>query len=167
MTRIISIEGNIGSGKSTLVESLRKNNAGNEKILFLQEPLDIWNTVKDKDGNTMLVKFYENTKKYSFAFQMMAYISRLSLIKNAIKENYDIIVVERSMFTDKMVFAKMLYDDGNIEEVEYQIYNMWFNDFIQDLPDIDVIYVKTDPAIASDRVKKRGRRVNLFQLSIL
>lgn len=167
MTKIISIEGNIGSGKSTLVEALRKNNVDNDKVLFLQEPVDIWNTIKDTEGNTMLVKFYGNTKKYSFAFQMMAYISRLSLIKKALKEDYEIIVVERSMFTDKMVFAKMLYDDGNIEDVEYQIYNMWFHNFIQDLPDIEVVYVKTDPTVAETRVKKRGREGETIPLQYL
>ena len=67
-TKIISIEGNIGSGKSTLVEELRKKFGNNEKVCFLQEPVDIWNTIKDKDGNTMIAKFYADTKKYSFAF---------------------------------------------------------------------------------------------------
>ena len=44
--KIISIEGNIGSGKSTLVEELRKKFGNNEKVCFLQEPVDIWNTIK-------------------------------------------------------------------------------------------------------------------------
>ena len=156
-TKIISIEGNIGSGKSTLVEALRQKFEGIRNVCFLQEPVDIWNTIKDKGGNTMLTKFYADPKKYSFAFQMMAYISRLSLLKKALSKDYDIIVVERSMYTDKMVFAKMLYDDGNIEEVEYQIYNKWFDEFINDLPPIDIIYVSTTPNVAKERVDKRAR----------
>lgn len=166
-TKLISIEGNIGSGKSTLVENLRQEYSSCKNICFLQEPVDIWNTIKDNEGNTMLAKFYGNTKKYSFAFQMMAYISRLSLLKNALKENYDIIVVERSMFTDKMVFAKMLYDDGNIEDVEYQIYNKWFDDFITELPEIQIIYVKTEPNVALERVKKRSRDGETIPLEYL
>ena len=165
--KIISIEGNIGSGKSTLVEELRKKFGNNEKVCFLQEPVDIWNTIKDKEGNTMITKFYADTKKYSFAFQMMAYISRLSLLREAINKHYDIIVVERSMFTDKMVFAKMLYDDGNIEEVEYQIYNKWFEEFITELPPIDIIYVNTAPETAFSRVKKRGREGETIPLEYL
>ena len=156
-TKIVSIEGNIGSGKSTLVAALQNRFKEAKNVCFLQEPVDIWNTIQDKDGNTMLAKFYKDTKKYSFAFQMMAYISRLSLLKKSLSKDYDIIVVERSMYTDKMVFAKMLYDDGNIEEVEYQIYNTWFNEFIHDLPPIDIIYVSTTPIVAKERVDKRAR----------
>jgi len=165
--KIISIEGNIGSGKSTLVEALRTNFANNKNICFLQEPVDIWNTIKDKKGNTMLSKFYGDTTKYAFAFQMMAYISRLSMLKEALKKNYEVIVVERSMFTDKMVFAKMLYDDGIIEEVEFQIYNKWFDEFINDLPTINIIYVKTTPDIAAARVKKRSREGEIIPLEYL
>ena len=156
-TKIISIEGNIGSGKSTLVEALRTNFANNKNICFLQEPVDIWNTIKDKKGNTMLSKFYGDTTKYAFAFQMMAYISRLSMLKEALKKNYEVIVVERSMFTDKMVFAKMLYDDGLIEHDEYQIYNKWFDEFIDDNKLTGIIYVKAEPSVCNDRVKIRAR----------
>ena len=166
-TKIISIEGNIGSGKSTLVEELRQSYDGYTNICFLQEPVNIWDTIKDTDGTTMLAKFYSNTKKYSFAFQMMAYISRLSLLKQALSENYDVIVVERSMYTDKMVFAKMLYDDKNIEDVEYQIYNKWFMEFISDIPSIFNIYVKTSPEVAESRVKKRGRQGEVIPLDYL
>lgn len=165
--KIVSIEGNIGSGKSTLVDRLQKYFAGSERVCFLQEPVDIWNTIQDKEGNTMITKFYSDTKKYSFAFQMMAYISRLSMLREAIKKDYNVIVVERSMFTDKMVFAKMLYDDGKIEEVEYQIYNKWFDEFIQDLPPIDIVYVKTSPSVALERVEKRAREGESIPLAYL
>ena len=155
--KIISIEGNIGSGKSTLVEELRKKFGNNKKVCFLQEPVDIWNTIKDKDGNTMIAKFYADTKKYSFAFQMMAYISRLSILKAELKKDYDIIFTERCLLTDRNVFAKMLHDDGKIVQVEYQIYNKWFDEFIRDFPKIEYIYLKTCPQIAFDRIIKRGR----------
>ena len=85
MSKIISIEGNIGSGKSTLV-SLLKDTFENTKsnpydVIFLQEPVDEWENIKDSAGNTMLEKFYQDQEKYSFPFQMMAYISRLALLK--------------------------------------------------------------------------------------
>ena len=71
---IVSIEGNIGSGKSTLLETLKSIFKENSNVLFLREPVDEWEKIKDKDGNTMLQKFYANQQEYSFAFQMMAYI---------------------------------------------------------------------------------------------
>lgn len=166
-TKIISVEGNIGSGKSTLVESLRKNYNGRCNVCFLQEPVDIWNNIRDVAGNSMITKFYNNVEKYSFSFQMMAYISRLSLLRDALKKDYDVIVVERSMYTDKMVFAKMLYHDNKMEDVEYQIYNKWFDEFVNDIPPIDIIYVKTSPTVSLERIKKRARHGETISLEYL
>jgi len=162
MTRIISIDGNIGSGKSSIIKYFKKyyeDNATdfNQTLCFLQEPVDIWNTITDLEGKTMIENFYSNPNEYAFAFQMMAYISRLSTIKNALKDNYDIIISERCVNTDRNVFAKMLYDDGKINEIEFKIYNKWFDEFIDDFPTIEYIYLRTDPQIAFDRIIKRGR----------
>ena len=158
---ILSIEGNIGSGKSTLLKYLSNEAMIKEKKtkwIFLQEPIDDWESIKDKDGTTMLEKFYGNQDKYAFSFQMMAYISRLAKIKKAVDENPGaIIITERSLNTDKYVFAKMLYDSGKIEEVNYQIYQTWFNTFVKDYPISGYIYVNTDPKICCERVNKRSR----------
>ena len=130
--KIVSIEGNIGSGKSTLLDNLRKHYNDNCHVVFLKEPVDDWEKIKDNQGNTMLKKFYADQDKYSFPFQMMAYISRLKILRDTIKEitsknsseNY-VIITERSLYTDKHVFAKMLHDQGKIEDVCYQIYLNW------------------------------------------
>jgi len=159
MTQLISIEGNIGSGKSTLVRNLEKEYGNNPEFCFLQEPIDIWNTIKDEQGATILEKFYENNEKYAFAFQMMAYISRLSILKKAIlNKQYKYIITERCLYTDANIFAKMLYDDKKISEIEYSIYKKWFNEFINDIPVTKLIYVKTDPFVASSRVTLRARK---------
>jgi len=165
--KIISIEGNIGSGKSTLVDMLQTHFADNSRICFLQEPISVWNTIKDTNGVTILEKYYADQTKYAFSFQMMAYISRLSLLRDALKGDYDIIVTERSVYTDSMVFAKMLYDDKKIEEIEYVIYKKWFDEFLGDLPKIWLIYVKTDPKIAASRVAKRAREGETIPLAYL
>jgi len=158
LTTIISIEGNIGSGKSTLLEKLRLR-LENVNVLFLQEPVDIWETIRDSSGQTMLQKFYADQTKYAFSFQIMAYISRLSLLKKAIRENPGaIIITERSLHTDKMVFAKMLFDSGLIEDVNYQIYLKWFDEFTVECPLNKIIYVKADPEVCFNRIKKRSRQ---------
>ena len=167
---IVSIEGNIGSGKSTLLETLKTIFKENGNIVFLREPVDEWEKIKDKDGNTMLQKFYANQQEYSFAFQMMAYISRLAILRESVRDimgkihkqsscenNKYIIITERSLYTDKYVFAKMLYDQGKIEDVKYQIYLNWFDEFAKDFPVNDVIYVNTDPKKCYDRIHKRAR----------
>jgi deoxyadenosine/deoxycytidine kinase len=158
MSKIISVEGNIGSGKSTLLENLREKYKSNPNVIFLKEPVDEWETIKDKNGCTMLEKFYSDQKRYSFSFQMLAFISRLVLLKKTIKENPDVIIIsERSLITDKMVFAKMLYDSNNIEDVEYQIYLKWFDCFCNDYPINKIIYIKSSPETCNNRINERGR----------
>ena len=161
MVLIFSIEGNIGSGKSTLVNLLNKQilSIDGKTVVFIQEPVNIWNSIKDKDGTTMIEKFYENQEKYAFSFQMMAYISRIHILKETIK-NYphSIIITERSVCTDKNVFAKMLYDDNKIEEINYQIYNKWFEEFIRDIPLTGIIYITTTPEKSLERINIRNRK---------
>jgi len=157
MTIIISIEGNIGSGKSTLMSELQKHFKHNSDIGFIQEPLDIWNTIKDEQGTTILEKFYQNNEKYAFQFQIMAFTSRLSLIKEALSKNYNFIITERSLFTDSNVFAKMLYDNKKFSEIEYSIYKLLYNQFINEMPVTQIIYVKTQPTTSSHRVINRNR----------
>lgn len=160
MPILATVQGNIGGGKSTLVEylCLKYRMQNNTNICFIQEPVDEWNTVKDSNGKTMLELFYGDQPRYAFGFQMMAYISRLALLKRTLAQGYDVIVSERSLDTDRYIFAKMLYDDSKIMDVEYQIYLKWFDEFTSDFPKEHIIYIKTTPEIAHARVEKRARK---------
>lgn len=155
---IISIEGNIGSGKSTLLQQLEIYCENNKKIVFLKEPVDEWTQIKDSDGENILEKFYRDPHKYAFAFQIMAHATRLSNLKRVIKENPDCetIICERSLESDKNVFANMLYNEGKIDAVCYQIYNLNFAENKEYAVD-RVIYVETDPEICFQRIAKRAR----------
>lgn len=161
---IVSIEGNIGSGKSTLLANLRQHYENNSNVVFLKEPVDEWEKIKDENGETILKKFYADQEKYSFPFQMMAYVSRLKVLRDTLKtikndsENRNIVIItERSLYTDKMVFAKMLYDSKKIEHVNYQIYLNWFDTFSDEFPVKKVVYVKTSPEKCYQRIVKRSR----------
>jgi deoxyadenosine/deoxycytidine kinase len=158
--KIISLEGNIASGKSTFLQYLEEHYKDHPDIVFVQEPVAKWSDIKDREGNTMLSKFYSNQEHYAFSFQMMAYISRLSILRQIVRESTNpnlIIITERSLFTDKYIFAKMLYDQGKIEHVNYQIYLNWFHEFADDFPIDHCIYIKTDPEVCHRRVNKRSR----------
>lgn len=156
-TQIVTIEGNIGSGKSTLVSKL-KDVLSPDKYVFVREPVDVWLSIRDANGISILEKFYKDQEKYAFPFQMMAYISRLHLLKETIKLNQNkIIVMERCCLTDKNVFAKMLHDEGKIEDVNYDIYLKWFDEFLGDVEYSKIIFVDTDPKICSERINKRDR----------
>uniref|UniRef100_A0A6C0AYK0 Deoxynucleoside kinase domain-containing protein n=1 Tax=viral metagenome TaxID=1070528 RepID=A0A6C0AYK0_9ZZZZ len=157
MKYIISIEGNIGSGKSTLINLLKEYSLNN--VIYLPEPVDTWNQIKDSNGITILEKYYQDSKRYAFPFQMMAYITRLSLIRKAIDTAPDnsIILTERSIYTDREIFAKMLYDSGKIEDIEYSIYLRWFEEFSESKLD-GIIYVQTTPDTCVHRIEKRNRK---------
>jgi len=154
---IISIEGNIGSGKSRLYNNLKHLYTDRKEVYFVPEPVKEWSNIVDSYGTPILNNFYYNTKRYAFRFQMMAYISRLSILRQAMKRECSVIITERCLQSDKNVFAKMLYDEGNIEHDEYQIYTMWFNEFSKELNPDHIIYMKTSPQVCQDRIKSRGR----------
>ena len=106
---IISIEGNIGSGKSTLLKKIQDWAKENyySHIYFALEPVDDWNEIRDKSGETILSKFYKDQEKYAFSFQMMAFITRYNKIQELIDE-----ILEKSKIfivsSSKIVLLKVI-----------------------------------------------------------
>lgn len=160
---IVSIEGNIGSGKTTAKEKLKeyimkKQNKGTESTIFVDEPTDEWQTIQDENGVAILVNLYSDIKRFAFRFQMMAYISRLKKLRDALRNpNIKIIITERCLITDAHVFAKMLYDSKHIEEDEYQIYTRWFDEFAKEVEPSCIVYFKASTDVCMSRIKKRSR----------
>lgn len=176
---ITSIEGNIGSGKTTLLSAMKEHFKDNKNIVFIKEPVDEWMAIKDKEGKNIIEKYYADQSKYAFSFQMLAFISKVKLLEDAYIANPNAIFIsERSLYTDKYVFAKMLYDTDKIEDVNYAIYLKWFNHFI-DFPNRitlnngnsnneqqqqqpkqsshKVVYVDTTPETCYERIHSRNR----------
>jgi deoxyadenosine/deoxycytidine kinase len=162
MAFIVSLEGNIGSGKSTFLDELKlfySTHPTNYNLDFIQEPVDEWNLIKDSSGESILEKFYTNQEEYAFSFQIMAYITRLRKLIDAIELGTNsIYICERSLETDKFVFAKMLYDNKKIREIDWNIYNYWFNTFLEKVTTNLIIYFKTSPEICHTRIISRNRK---------
>jgi deoxyguanosine kinase len=173
MPIIVSFDGNIGSGKSTTCyeyEQYLKRHTDDdggifpgvtcleEEVCFLDEPVALWNQVCDKDGVNILTNLYKDIRANAFKFQMMAYISRLALLRKAVKNpKIKVIITERSVETDRNVFAKMLYDTGDISHDEFQIYTLWFDEFLTDVPLSGIIYINASPEVCLARIEKRAR----------
>lgn len=155
---IISIEGNIGSGKSTLLKNLQEK-FQDKNYVFVKEPVDLWEHVTDEEGITILENFYKEPTKYSFAFQMMAFTTRMSVLKEAVSENPDaeVIICERSIEADRHVFAKMLYDDKLMNKMEYKIYTDLAKEYIDDNPIDAIVYFYTTSEKCIERIIKRSR----------
>ena len=150
----IYIEGNIGSGKSTFLKFLNENMDCN----VIYEPVGEWEKVKDERGKNLLECFYEDSNKWGFAFQMNAFITRVQNISDIYIDNM-INFSERSVFTDKEVFAKVCSETGDINSIEHQIYlrwHSWICDNFPVKPDA-FIYLKTSPEICSQRISERSR----------
>lgn len=129
-----------------------------KKIIFLEEPLHEWEKITDPSGKNILQKFYEDQHKYAFAFQVMSLQTRSRQLRHAIEENPDAIIVsERSIFTDRDIFAKMLNDDGKIDPLEMKVYNLVFDETrkILDGTVQKRIYLQSSPE--NTHTKKCGR----------
>jgi deoxyadenosine/deoxycytidine kinase len=141
------LEGNIGSGKTTLLDSLTKKG-----FHVIYEPVDEW----IKLG--LLDCFYSDMKRWGYTFQNGAFITKmLKLMDLDPNINY---IVERSPFTDKNCFAKIAHETGNLNDMEWKLYNIWFDDLIKKLGDkenIRYIYLKTNYKICDKRIKQRSR----------
>ena len=156
--KVISIEGIIGAGKTSIFEDLKNYFKDKDNIIFIPEPVNDWLQNKDSKGENILTKFYNNQKRYSFTFQVNALITRVKQLKEALENNENsIIIVERSIYTDKNVFCRMLYDDGLIDDIELNIYNNVFNELVKDININGIIYIHCEPSICYQRVKKRDR----------
>ena len=150
------ISGNIGSGKSTLLnvlkERLNKNN-----YAFIDEPVNTWKSIKDKNGMNTLQHFYNDPKRNAFNLQMLALITRLEELKLANQKEGKTFIGERCLFEDREIFAKLMTDDGFISGIEYETYKYYFNAFKIKEP-TKIFYLNLQPAECLKRIQQRNRR---------
>lgn len=158
---VFTVEGNIGGGKSTLLQRLKDATGFSEDHVVLFEPVDEWMTFKAPSSDKGLFElYYADKAKYGFIFQMLALQTRAEDLVRTIKENPSkIIICERCFLTDNELFAKMLYVDGFMTETEFMVYTKWYN-FVQDTLQIDmrgIIYLRVEPEVCVSRISKRDR----------
>lgn len=155
---IVSVEGNIGVGKSTFI-SLLQSKWDNCEIVT--EPVEMWKELVGKDGKNILQTFYEDIPRWAYSFQNVACITRMIKMEEVIKNSdAEYIFLDRSLGTDKNVFEKMLYDDGKLSPIEHSMYNMWcdfYHKYVRPQDNQIYIYLKSSPEICAKRIKKRGR----------
>ena len=155
---IISIEGNIGVGKSTFIDILKNKW---EDCEVVTEPVDMWKELTNTDGKNILQTFYEDIPRWAYSFQNVACITRMMKIEETIKTSESkYIFLDRSLGTDKHVFEAMLYDDGKINKIEHSMYNLWcdfYHKYVRSQDNQIYIYLKASPETCASRIKKRGR----------
>tara|TARA_B100000989_G_scaffold6569_1_gene4565 strand:- start:369 stop:977 length:609 start_codon:yes stop_codon:yes gene_type:complete len=144
----IVIDGNIGSGKSTLIQKLIET--------YNYHRMPIWNIktedVSDWINSGWLEKYYQNDR-FSFGFQMKVLLSHLKQFESL--QNSNNIILERSAYTCHYVFGKMLLDEEKMDELEYKLEEEYLKNFGKK-PDY-IIYLKTDAKVTFERINKRSR----------
>lgn len=140
----IAISGNIGSGKTTLVEKLSKHYN--------------WIPVYESaDNNPYLKDFYEDMTRWAFHLQIYFLNSRFKQV-TSIKDADRTIVQDRTIYEDAYIFASNLRESGHIAERDYQNYLDIFNSMVNFVhpPDL-LIYLKADIPKLVQQIQKRGR----------
>src|SRR5207244_11300504 len=123
MVKIISIEANIGAGKTTFINKLFDTiNNTQRKLILIPEPVDKWLEIKGKEGKSSLNMFYSNPKENALPFQLIALLTRRQIVITELKkaaelerEGYEVILIsERTIYSDYHIFASLQYSCGNI-----------------------------------------------------
>ena len=147
------IEGNIGSGKSTILKLLQLA----QNVEVIQEPVDMWLDIKDNDNKNLLQHFYSDMDRYSYMFQTMVFKTRLQSLEKTQVEPFRF--SERSIWTDRFVFGKMCLEDNKMNSIESSCYKFWFEwleEKFKPKPD-GIIYIKCSPEKCLERIGNRGR----------
>lgn len=157
---IFSVEGNIGAGKSTMMNLLRAYFSSYKKVCFIDEPVDEWLAMKNNDGKNLLETFYSDTKRWSYTFQNVAYITRMNRLVDAMMSDCDVIIMDRSLNGDMNTFTRMLEEDGCLNKIEMEAYHKWNEFFMKRFgsnANIFHLYLKCSPDMAYSRISCRGR----------
>lgn len=153
------LEGNIGAGKSTVLDHLKKTH---NDVVCVTEPVDVWTSIKDEDGVDLLSRFYQDPKRWAFTFQLVAFVTRLQRLTDTIQSvpADSVVLMERSIMSDKNCFASHGLQNKTISQMEWKIYLMWFDWFHRQIPQLKnakFIYLKSSPAVAHGRIGMRNR----------
>ena len=146
----IAIAGNIGSGKTTLVEKLSKH--------YGWTPL-----YESVDHNPYLRDFYDDMTRWAFHLQIYFLNSRFNQV-HQIRQSEKTIIQDRTIYEDAYIFASNLHKSHHISDRDYQSYLDIFHSMINFVkaPDL-LIYLKADIPKLVQQIQKRNRD---FEFSI-
>lgn len=142
--RYIAIAGNMGSGKSSLVEFLCKE--------FKLKPL-----FEPNDTNPFLEDFYKDMKAWAFHSQIY-FLSQKFKMHQELNGCRETVVQDRTVFEDAEIFATNLYKQSFISERDFKIYKTIYKTIVKTIrpPDL-LIYLKCGLPTVKKRIANRGR----------
>ncbi|XP_017499861.3 deoxyguanosine kinase, mitochondrial isoform X2 [Manis javanica] len=170
--RRISIEGNIAVGKSTFVKLLTKTHP---EWQIATEPVATWQNVQaagtqkvcaTQNLGNLLDMMYREPARWSYTFQTFSFMSRLKaqlepFPAKLLQAREAVQVFERSVYSDRYIFAKNLFENGSLSDIEWHIYQDWHSfllqEFASQLKLHGFIYLQATPQVCSKRLHQRAR----------
>ncbi|KAJ8319137.1 hypothetical protein KUTeg_004228 [Tegillarca granosa] len=147
----VSIEGNIGCGKTTLLQYFKDS----PFVEAIQEPVQQWTNVQ---GHNALHLLYQDPKRWSFSFNLYAQLTRIQM--HVKPHSKPVKLLERSLYSTRYCFVENDYRHGTVNGLEYAILKNWFH-FLTERENTDldlIVYLKADPEVCFNRIKKRSRK---------
>jgi deoxyadenosine/deoxycytidine kinase len=140
----IAVAGNMGVGKSTLTN-------------LLVNAFDGTPFYEAVDDNPYLTDFYQDMRQWSFHSQIFFLTSRLRSHREILGHPYTVIQ-DRSIYEDAEIFARNLYQRGNMSDRDFNVYRSLYQEFTQFLPAPNlIIYLKASVPTLIERILRRGR----------
>jgi deoxyadenosine/deoxycytidine kinase len=144
MKKFIAVAGNIGVGKSTLVE-------------MISDRLECQPFYEPVTENPYISDFYKNMPAWSFQSQIFFLTHRLR-IHHELLHVQGSVIQDRSIYEDAEVFARNLYVQGNMADRDYNTYRSLYLTLAETLPPPDlVIYLRASVPTLLKRIALRNR----------
>ncbi|KAG9261380.1 deoxyguanosine kinase, mitochondrial [Astyanax mexicanus] len=170
----LSIEGNIAVGKSTFAKVLK--NAG-QNWEVTPEPVSKWQNVEaatsqsvlspKQTASNLLQMMYQDPKRWSYTFQTFSCMSRLrtqlqpppaSLLQST---EPAVQVYERSIYSDRYIFAQNMFELDCINSTEWAVYQDWHSFLVEQFGSKvhleGIVYLRASPQTCLERLGRRGR----------
>ncbi|XP_021931790.1 deoxynucleoside kinase-like isoform X2 [Zootermopsis nevadensis] len=146
----VSIEGNIGAGKSEMI----KHFSGFTDVNAHMEPVSEWCNVQ---GHNLLELLYKNLNRHNFMFQNYVQLTRLKTQMH--QTNKRVHMFERSLQSNRFCFVEMAHNCGQLLGAEYVVLCKWY-EWMQQNFDIQldlIVYLRGSPELCYERVQRRKR----------
>ncbi|KAL5020969.1 hypothetical protein ScPMuIL_000124 [Solemya velum] len=149
-TFTVCIEGNIASGKTTLLQYFKDT----PHAQVCEEPVKKWRNV---DGENALELMYKDPKRWAFTLQTYIQLTMMSI--HSKQQSDPVKMMERSIFSAKYCFVENLFKSNVMPRIEYVILTEWFDWLIatQNINVDLIVYLQTRPETCFERIKKRCR----------
>ena len=162
--RLVYVEGNIGSGKSTFLNYIGESSKYKDDCIVIPEPLNLWFNVK---GYNLLQLYYKSPKRYSAPFQchiFLTMIHRHNLMLKQIQQQEEkkdkkikIVFMERSLESGVYCFSRVLCARDMISQEFQDIFENDFKFFCGDLPTGTIYFQSKDIHTLKKRIMSRNR----------